>query len=64
MKTLQWYRDVKIGDIVSYHDVNLWQSRGTITRLGHGPNGGNCWVKWGWSNSEAEEVLEYLIAWR
>ncbi len=62
--TQQWYRDVTVGDAVSYHDVNLWQSRGKLTRIGRGPNGGDCWVKWDWSNSESEELLDNLVAWR
>ena len=64
-KVLYWTKDVKVGDLVSYHDVNLWFRRGRLTRIAPGPHHQDCWVKWdNQPLAEYPDLLSNLVAWK
>lgn len=59
-----WTETVKVGDEVSYRDVNLWFQRGKLLSIGKGKQGGDCVVQWDRSGIKSEECLFNFYAWK
>lgn len=39
-------QSLKVGDTVTYSDVNLYDYRGTLVAIERGPRGSDCFVNW------------------
>jgi hypothetical protein len=62
----QWHNDPRVGDRISYGDVNQWNECGVIVSIDPPSMEGQfCRVKWDrFPLQEATELLSNLIAWR
>ncbi len=61
---MNWTKQLTVGDVVSYSDVNLWPAKGRLVRFERGQHGGDCIVAWDRSGRQCEECASNLIAWR
>jgi hypothetical protein len=60
---MNWSKELKVGDVVSYSCVSQWQSKGKLVRFERGKRGGDCVVRWNRFNFDSEECSFNLVSW-